>query len=143
MSVWGQPSKGRSNDGSVISVREAPAEPNLEVTSQLDILLAEEVAQCTGELLDSRGWCLWKCSTLDGDIIAVLREENMEGVPEGYPVYTEAELEELCWVDVSEATLRLVHEAKKLAGAVAISIEDAERRKVSFNRVPVEHVRRL
>jgi len=84
--------------------------------------LAEVVAECTRELLNFRGWCLWKCSTLGGDIIAVVRDENVEGVPEGYPVYTEAELEELCRGDVSEAHLRLVHEAKKLAGAVVITV---------------------
>ena len=44
-------------------------------------------------------------------------------VPEGYSVYTEAELEELCKDDVSEATLRLVHEAKKLVGAKVVSVE--------------------
>jgi len=33
------------------------------------------------------------------------------------------ELEELCKDDVSEATLRLVHEAKKLVGAKVVSVE--------------------
>ena len=84
---------------------------------------AEDVAECTRELLATRGWCLWKCSTLAGDIIAVVLDEKVEGVPEGYSVYTEAELEELCKDDVSEATLRLVHEAKKLVGAKVVSVE--------------------
>jgi len=79
--------------------------------------LAEVVAECTRKLLGTKGWCLWKCSTLGGEVIAVVLDENVEGVPEGYPVYTEAELEELCQDDISEASLRLVHEAKKLAGA--------------------------
>ena len=78
---------------------------------------AEETAHRTRELLASEGWCLWKCSTLGGDIIAVVLDENVKGLPGGYPVYTEAELEELCQDGVSEASLRLVHEAKKLAGA--------------------------
>ena len=84
---------------------------------------AEEVARHTRELLAIQGWCLWKCSRLGGEIIAVVRDENVEGVPESYPVYTEAELEELCQDDVSEASLRLVHEAKKLAGAKVQTIE--------------------
>ena len=46
----------------------------------------------------------------------------MQGVPEGYPVYTGAELRELCQEGVSESTLRLMHEAKKLAGAVVVGI---------------------
>ena len=86
---------------------------------------AEEVAWCSRELLATRGWCLWKCSTLDGKVIAVVVDENVVGVPEGYPVYTEAELEELCQDDVSEATLRLVQEAKKIAGAKVTSILSA------------------
>ena len=89
---------------------------------------AEVVAQCTKALLNSQGWCLWKCSTLGGDIIAVVSGENVERVPKGYPVYTEAELEELYEDDVSEATLRLVHEAKKLAGAKVVSVESKKER---------------
>ena len=80
---------------------------------------AEETARRTRELLNSQGWCLWECSTLAGDIIAVVRDENVEKVPEGYPVYTEAELAELCQEGIGNATIRLVHEAKKLAGAKA------------------------
>ncbi len=77
----------------------------------------EEVARRTRELLATRGWCLWKCSTLSGEVIAVVRGESVKGIPEGYPVYTEAELEQLCQDDVSDAALRLVYEAKKLTGA--------------------------
>ena len=88
--------------------------------------LAEVITQRTREFLATKDWCLWKCSTLGGGIIAVLSGENVKGVPEGYPVYMEAELEELCQNDISEVTLRLVHEAKKIAGAVVISIEDGE-----------------
>ena len=84
---------------------------------------AEVIAERTRELLATRGWCLWKCSTLAGDIIAVVLDEKVEGVPERYSVYTEAELEELCKDDISEATLRLVHEAKKLVGAKVVSVE--------------------
>jgi len=88
---------------------------------QVTLAQAEEVAQRTRELLNSQGWCLWRCSALGGEVIAVVLDENVEGVPEGYPIYTEGELVELCQYDVSEATLRLVHEAKKLAGAKVIT----------------------
>jgi len=87
---------------------------------------AREVAQRTEELLATKGWCLWKCSVLNGDIIMVARDELATGYPEGYPVYTEAELEELFRDGVSQATLRLVHEAKKLAGAIVVGVEDAK-----------------
>ena len=79
---------------------------------------AEAVAEHTRELLTTRGWCLWKCSSLGRDTIVVVRNESVIGYPEGYPVYTEAELEELCQDGVSEATIRLVHEAKKHGGHV-------------------------
>lgn len=95
----------------------------LDEGARVALARAEETARRTKELLNSQGWCLWKCSTLGGDIIAVVRDELVEGVPEGYPVYTEAELEELCRDDVSEATLRLVQEAKKQAeGKVAAEV---------------------
>ena len=93
------------------------------------IARAEEVARHTREFLATQGWCLWKCSVLGGEIIARVLDENVEGVPGGYPVYTIVELEELCQGDISEATLRLVHEAKRIAGAVVVSVEGAERLK--------------
>ena len=77
---------------------------------------AQEVVRRTRELLNSQGWCLWKCSTLGGEVILVVVDELVGGVPGGYPVYTVSELEELCQDGVSGAALRLVHEAKKLAG---------------------------
>ena len=83
--------------------------------------LAEAVAECTRELLATLGWCLWKCSVLDGEVICVVQDELVEGVPEGYQVYTEAEIEELCQDDISNATIRLVHEVKKLVGAKIVS----------------------
>ena len=108
--LWGQLAKGRSNDPVAGAEVGYPAERNSEVTS------AEETAQRTRELLATQGWCLWRCSTLGDEVIAVVRDELVEGVPEGYPVYTQIELMELD--DVNEATLRLVHKAKKIAGAV-------------------------
>lgn len=122
MKIWGQPTKGRSNGSSVVSDEVGPTERSSEVTSELDSLLAEETARRTRELLATRGWCLWKCSTLGGEVIALVGDENVTGVPSGYPVYTELELEELCQDGVSEATLRLVHEAKKMAGVKVTSI---------------------
>lgn len=122
MKVWGQPTKGRSEDRSVISTAEGSTEVNSEVTSELGSLFTEETARRTRELLATQGWCLWKCSVLGGEVIAVVQDESVEGVPQGYPVYCEAELEELLWGDVTEATIRLVHEAKKLAGAKVTSI---------------------
>jgi len=53
---------------------------------------AEETARRTRELLTMRGWCLWRCNIL-GDTIAVVIDENVEGVPGGYPVYTVTQLE--------------------------------------------------
>jgi len=127
MGVWGQPAKGRSTGESVASTNKSLTElsgngSNPDEPSEMDFeTLATEVAQRTRELLVTRGWCLWKCSVLGGEVIAVARDENVEGVPEGYTVYTEAELEELCQNGVSEATLRLVHEAKKQARARVVS----------------------
>ena len=44
------------------------------------------------------------------------RDKRVQSGLEDYPVYT-ARARGVCQDDVSEATLRLVHKAKKLAGA--------------------------
>jgi len=85
---------------------------------------AREVARRTREYLATSGWCLWQCHTLGDEVIVVARDENVRAIPDGYPVYTEDELEKLFSDGVSDSTLRLVHEAKKLAGAVVVSVED-------------------
>lgn len=84
------------------------------------LLQAEGVARRTRELLANKGWCLWQCSTLGGEMIAVVRDELVK-IPKDYPIYIEAELDELCRGDISQAALRLVHEAKKLTGATVES----------------------
>ncbi len=86
--------------------------------AQLEVLAgAEDTARRTGELLGKRGWCLWKCGALDGDIIVVCRDEVSAGYPKGYPVYIEYELDMLGRDKANHDSLRLIHEAKKLAGA--------------------------
>ena len=79
----------------------------------------EEVARRTSELLGERGWCLWQCDVLGGDVIAVV-DEAARGVPEGLAVYTVPELYLLLKLD--ETTIRLIHEAKKLGGAVVVGV---------------------
>lgn len=54
-------------------------------------------------------------------MIVVVRDEHPTAMPSGYPIYTKAELSELCQDGVTEATIRLVHEAKKLAGVKVIT----------------------
>jgi len=96
--------------------------------AQLEVLAqAEDTARRTGELLGKRGWCLWKCGALDGDIIVVCRDEDSGGYPKGYPVYIEHELDMLGRDKVNHDSLRLIHEAKRLAGARVIGVEDARR----------------
>jgi hypothetical protein len=86
---------------------------------------AQEAAARTRELLETRGWCLWRCRALDDEVIVVLRDELVGGFPAGYPMYLEQELE--CLLEVDDSTLKLIHEAKKAAGATIVDIE--ERRK--------------
>lgn len=82
---------------------------------------AEGIARRTEELLVSRGWCLWRCNALGGDIIALARDEGVDGIPEGMPVYTEAELGKLFSnKSVTQATLRLIHEAKKQGAVITV-----------------------
>ena len=95
-----------------------PDEADLEAIA---LTRAEEVARHTRELLDHQGWCLWECSALGGEVIAIVRDELVGGVPEGMPVYTEAELRTLFNKPVLRSTLRLIHEAKRRTGAKVIT----------------------
>lgn len=84
----------------------------------------EEVGRRTSELLGERGWCLWRCDVLDGDIIVVVDEAIARDVPGGHPAYTVRELFLLLKLD--EATIRLIHEAKRLGGAVILGVETCD-----------------
>ncbi len=132
MTSWGQQSKGKDRQGGL-----APAGET--VPAEKPAGPAEETVERTMDLLESRGWCLWSCSALGGETIAVVRGELSEGAELDLmnhladagrtesrsavdnPVYTEEELYQLFSSDISEAHLRLVHEAKKMAGAVVVS----------------------
>jgi hypothetical protein len=81
---------------------------------------AEEVARRTDELIHSRGWCLWKCESFNGNTIVIVDDfAELEDLPTGYPVYIISEINTLFGDDKapSHETLRLIHEAKKLGGA--------------------------
>jgi hypothetical protein len=87
-----------------------------------ELLQAQEAATRTRELLETRGWCLWRCHALDDEVIVVLRDELVGGFPTSYPTYLEQELESL--LEVDDSTLKLIHEAKKAAGATIVDIEE-------------------
>ena len=95
----------------------APAAGHKEIEPQP----AEVVAERTEELLMTRGWCLWRCRVLSGEVIALIRDELVEGVPVGYPVYTKQELELL--LEADDAAVQLAHKAKKLAGARVVPFD--------------------
>jgi hypothetical protein len=80
------------------------------------------VETTTEELLAAQGWCLWQCDALDGEIIALVRDESIKDVPEGYVVYTEAEMAEIGRFKVPQSTIRLVHESKKRHAATVQSV---------------------
>ncbi|MCL0058736.1 hypothetical protein M1O47_03545 [Dehalococcoidia bacterium] len=90
------------------------------------LLQAQDVAERTRDLLATRGWCLWECSALNGDVIVVTKDELIDGYPRGYPVYTRAELELLSNTNVS--TKLLVHEAKRITRAIVMGVGDAKQR---------------
>ena len=86
---------------------------------------AQEAAARTRKLLETRGWCLWQCRALDDEVIVVLRDEFVGGFPAGYPIYLERELERL--LEADDSALKLIHEAKKLAGATVTGVEKREK----------------
>ena len=79
-----------------------------------------DVARATNRYLADRGWCLWKCSVLHGDVIVIMDPYSARGAPTGYPVYTTEELRLLGQLDPK--AILLVHEAKK-TGATIASVE--------------------
>lgn len=100
---------------------------------------AAKVAKRTAELLRTQGWCLWRCSVLGGEVITLTRDDFSPSEEEerrimkalasiadkegnkinhdwlGTP-YTVSELQHL--LEEDEATIRLVHEAKKQGATV-------------------------
>jgi hypothetical protein len=83
---------------------------------------AELVANETLKALDSRGYCLWRCTLLRGDFMMLVRDDLSENSYTGFPHYTLEEVEKLEEIQVS--TLRLIHQIKKQSGgAIIISVE--------------------
>jgi hypothetical protein len=89
----------------------------LPAPEKIQLKSAYDAAQHTRELLDSVGWCFWKCRNLNNEIIVITRDETINSIPRGYPLYTEQEIAEIGSNEIDEAGLRLIHQIKK-QGAV-------------------------
>lgn len=85
------------------TLTESPIEASREVR-------ASETASRTRELLDKKGWCMWKCDNLNCDIVIIVRDEKVQDFPQGFPVYFEEELKNL---PDDAASLNFVHRIKK------------------------------
>lgn len=76
------------------------------------------VASRTADLLDTKGWCLWQCEVLGGEVVAIVRDEDVQGVPKGYVRYLESELKELFSDRLAGFDkFRVIHEAKRIFNA--------------------------
>ena len=111
-SVWRVPGADKP---AAAAVKEPPLEPQP---------IEEVIAETQQQLVD-RGWCLWRCNVLDGEVIIVVRDELVTGYPAGFPVYTTQELIELAQEGVGVEAIRLVHEAKKSCGAKVQEVKHA------------------
>lgn len=99
---------------------EKPSSVPAAVTQQEEIERARQVAARTQEYLDGRGWVIWACKFFGGEKIVVVRDQTIIGYPDGYPVYTDAELNLMQgWPDSS---LRIVHETKKRESVYALPL---------------------
>lgn len=77
---------------------------------------AKKVSSETSAILENRGWVLWKCSELNGEIILVRRNKPIFGkIPTGYTTYTVDQLKILCEQD----NIKLVNEAVKFGGVIS------------------------
>lgn len=75
--------------------------------------IAKETAERTKELLETRGWVLWKCAKLDNEVIVIIRDEFVTGYPPGLPFFTDAEVREFNQKKISLKTYKLLIEARK------------------------------
>ena len=86
---------------------------------------AEGVAMRTRALLETRGWCKWRCARLGGVVVGVARDDwDALNIPGDHPTFTEAELRQLSEDDADEGMLLIAIEAKRLAGARVIVKEE-------------------
>lgn len=90
-----------------------PSELDDAAFSIEDEIAARVLVNRSMEIIDRKGFVLWKCKNLNNDLIVIIKDKKTAGYPLGYPVYTLGELEELN--DKPMATQRLIH-AIKLAG---------------------------
>ena len=80
---------------------------------QILVSHAQRTAWDTEDILSEKGWCLWRCESLDNDIIAIARDDNAHEVPERYVAYTESELRQIFSHPMDRLTLRIIHGAKR------------------------------
>ncbi len=99
--LWSRPAPVPEGSGGKSAVMELPS--------------PEEVAAESHELLVAKGWCLWCCHFLGGDIIVVIIDGDVTGYPGGYPVYTLQELKDI--LPLEDHELLIAHEAKRKLGA--------------------------
>ena len=81
----------------------------------MEPLATEEVAAESSRQLEEKGWCLWECSGLGGEVIVVIISELITNYPKEYPVYTLQELKDILPLD--DQMLQAAHRAKKELGA--------------------------
>ena len=105
------PATDQLNDNlpAAASNSESPAVPLIKS----DYQIAKETAERTKELLETRGWVLWKCSKLNNEVIVIIRDEWVTGYPPGLPFFTDAELREFNRSGISLMTYKLLIEARK------------------------------
>lgn len=73
--------------------------------------LAQEAGDRGKELLETRGWCLWKCSLFNNDIIVVIRDESVTDYPKGHAIWTDEEMKRVPYIELG--TLRRIQGMKK------------------------------
>jgi hypothetical protein len=99
----------------------------LEKPGLIDDKTAEIVAVETILQLGARGYCLWKCALLEGEVIMLVNGKRSDQIPAGYTIYTVEEIDRSFGMSVDE--LRRLHRVKKITGATLISFEKREKEK--------------
>ncbi len=91
----------------------SPARDTVSEYSQAEQEAARDLVDRSKEIIEQKGWVIWKCANLKNDLIVVIKDSSLKNYPSGYPVYTFKDLNEIA--GLSDRAIRTIHQVKVAA----------------------------
>lgn len=115
------------------AINPPPSYPRQPRLFEAGITSPQAVADESRRRLDTKGWVMWQCSKLAEDVsfIIVIRDKSVTGYPEGYPVFTESEMEKLDDMTIDE--ISMITRVKQMTKAEIIDSGGVEDESISEN----------